>query len=58
MPNYRHSKALGLEYDAHGVRAVLVRRRGESVCILDALHLPWRQEGILTPTEQQHAIHE
>ena len=56
MPKYRHRKALGLEYDAYGARAVVVRRRGDSWRILDALHLPWQQEGILSASEQQRAI--
>ena len=55
---FRHRKALGLEYDAHGARAVVVRRRLTGWHIVDALHLPWQQEGILTAAEQQRAIRE
>lgn len=58
MPSYHHRKALGLEFDAHGARAVLVRRRLSGWSIEDVLHLPWKQEGILSTAEQQRAIRE
>ncbi|MBQ4479182.1 MAG: hypothetical protein II943_00920 [Victivallales bacterium] len=58
MPSYRHRKALGLEFDTHGARAVLVRRRLNGWSIGDVLHLPWKQEGILSDGEQQRAIRE
>lgn len=58
MPRYHHRKALGLEYDTHGARAVLVRRRLNDWRIEDVLHLPWKQEGILSAGEQQRAIRE
>ena len=56
--SYHNRTALGLEYDTHGVRAVVIRRSLSSWRIVDALHLPWQQEGILTADEQQRAIHE
>ncbi|MBR4125615.1 MAG: hypothetical protein IKR13_05380 [Victivallales bacterium] len=58
MSSYHHRKALGLEYDTHGARAVVLRRRLAGWHIVDVLHLPWQQEGILTETEQQRAIRE